>query len=310
MTITVAIPTYNKEKYIDSCIQSVLQQKSFVNEIIVIDNCSTDKTFEFAKRYEPQVRCICNSTNIGMAGNWNRCIELCQSDLLLILHADDELLPGALKLYLDFFARYPNLGLVHANFYFIRNKDDKTKVLMDSRFLEISKTGPEAMSMAKGYACSTVVVPKKVYEKLGGFIESMSSDLEMFKRIGAHYDIGQIDQATACVSINNDSAGRKSLINRTVEEIVNDANNLSARIVGYYPPELQDEMKKGFKNSTAGLLVLVFGRNFKAGNYRKAFQALAVSIFKYQGFWVFVKTITLLVTGKLRLWPKKEKEGS
>lgn len=308
MTITVAIPSFNKEKYIERCIQSVLRQKSFANEIFVVDNCSTDRTFEIAKQFEPEIRCIRNDKNLGMTGNWNRCIDLCKSDLLLILHADDELLPEALQAYLNFFQKHADIGFAHANFYYIQDGDLRTKQLMNSRSIEISKAGPEAMSLPKGYACSTVVVPKKVYDRIGNFMESMSSDWEMLQRIAAHYDVGQINQATAYVHLNSDSTGRQSLINRTLEEIEADSKNLSDKIISYYPPELRARISKNFKNSTAGLLVLIFGRNIKAGQYKKAFWALSRAVFKYGGFVIFLKLVWLYQKRKLTLWSAKRRK--
>lgn len=306
MTLTVAIPSYNKEKYIERCVRSVLEQKSFANEILVIDNNSTDKTFEIVKRFEPEVRCIRNNSNLGMTGNWNRCVEFCKSDLLLILHADDELLPGALKLYLDFFKEHQNLGFAHGDFYYIQDGDLNTKQFISTRFLEISKAGPEAMSFPKGYACSTVVIPKKIYEQVGFYVESMSSDWEMFERIASRYDVGHIDRAMANINLNDDSTGRKSHIDRTLDEIVADTDNLSAKVISYYPVEFREKIAKKIKNSNAGLLVLIFGRNLKVGQYKKALQALGRALFKYGGFIALIKTVTVYFRRKFALWLVKK----
>lgn len=291
MTITVAIPSYNKEKYIERCLNSVLAQKDLINEVIVVDNCSTDKTFALAKQYEPNVKCVLNSSNLGMTGNWNRCIELCNSDLLFILHADDELLPGAIKNYLEFFNKFDNLGFVHANFNYVQDEDLTTKKLTDTHFLEISKAGPEAMSLPKGYACSTVVVPMSVYRLVGNYIESMSPDWEMLERIASRFNVGHINQVTANVYINKQSTGRSSFTERSIEDICKDSDNLSEKVVSYYPQNMQAEKKKEFRKSATGLLILAFGRNLKVGNYKKALQALFIALFKYGGFGVLIKSL-------------------
>ena len=126
MKLTVAIPTYNKEKYIDRCIQSILVEKKYIAKIVLIDNHSTDKTFYLAKKYKPQIRCIQNQSNLSMGKNWNRCIDLCKTDLLMIFHADDKLLPNTIKSYLDFFDKHPNVAFVHANCYYV--KDNKNAI--------------------------------------------------------------------------------------------------------------------------------------------------------------------------------------
>jgi glycosyltransferase involved in cell wall biosynthesis len=302
MTITIAIPSYNKEKYIERCLKSVLAQKEFIKEIIVIDNCSADKTFEIAKKYEPNVKCILNSSNIGMTGNWNRCIELCQSDLLFILHADDELLPGAIQEYLEFFNKHPNLGFVHANLYYIQDEDMSTRQFTSTHVLEISKAGPEAMALPKGYVCSTVVVPLSVYTAVGNYVESMSPDWEMLQRIASRYDVGQIDKATANVYINNQSTGRSSFTERTINETIADSENLSKKVVSYYPPELQKQKAKEFRDSATGLCILAFGRNLKVGNYKKATQALFKGLFRPGGVAILLKTVWSYLKRKLSLY--------
>ncbi len=54
VTISVVIPTYNEEQVIEQCIRSILRQK-ISNEIIVVDNFSTDKTVEIAKKFTPLI---------------------------------------------------------------------------------------------------------------------------------------------------------------------------------------------------------------------------------------------------------------
>ena len=52
MKLSIIIPAYNTEEYIGQCIESVLNIKEIENEIIIINDGSTDKTFEIVKKYE------------------------------------------------------------------------------------------------------------------------------------------------------------------------------------------------------------------------------------------------------------------
>lgn len=93
--VTVAIPTYRRSNTLKEAIDSVLDQKDFTDyEIIVIDNDSegdrdTDNLLSrYTKKYS-NILYFRNEQNIGMAGNWNRGIELSRSKWVVLLHDDD-----------------------------------------------------------------------------------------------------------------------------------------------------------------------------------------------------------------------------
>src|SRR4051794_31293108 len=74
---TIAIPVYNREDLVRGAIESALQHQQADLEILVIDNCSTDRTAEVARSYEdPRLRVVVNDSNLGLFGNFNRCLEL------------------------------------------------------------------------------------------------------------------------------------------------------------------------------------------------------------------------------------------
>mgnify|MGYP002621066409 CR=1 FL=1 len=91
-TTSICIPTYNGEQYIHECLDSVLTQSISDFEILVVDDCSSDSTFDIAQEYErkdPRVRTIRNQHNLGLVGNWNRCIELAQGEWIKFVFQDD-----------------------------------------------------------------------------------------------------------------------------------------------------------------------------------------------------------------------------
>ncbi|MFH1292390.1 MAG: sugar nucleotide-binding protein [bacterium] len=284
LSLTVAIPSYNKEKYIERCIKSVLLEKGYIDKILVVDNNSTDRTWELAKKFEPEVECVQNGTNLGMSGNWNRCIDLCKTDLLMIFHADDELLPDTIKKYLDFFKNHPSVGLVHADIYNLNEGPGEVKLLAKTDHKQIRKAGLEALEVP-GCVCSSVMVRKSVYDDLGYFLEeSMASDVDMWKRIASKYDIGHLDAPTVVYYIIRDSTGFDSLKNRSIKEIEADWELLGKHIRSYYPEELRKELKRKDKKGFVDGFVKVAVVNFRNKQYKKTFQALYMVFFKYRGF--------------------------
>lgn len=92
--VSVCIPTYNYGRFIAEAIESVLAQTFKDFELIVVDNCSTDNTRAVVEHYvniDPRIVYYCNESNIGMVGNWNRCLGYARGKYIKILCADDYL---------------------------------------------------------------------------------------------------------------------------------------------------------------------------------------------------------------------------
>ena len=106
--ILVFVPTYNSEKYLRQCLDSVLQQTFIDWQCVISDDASTDKSVEIAREYEKidsRFKVLTHEKNVGAANNWNRAKENNNSFATKILCADDYLLEDALKRQLDILQR-------------------------------------------------------------------------------------------------------------------------------------------------------------------------------------------------------------
>ena len=106
--ILVFVPTYNSEKYLRQCLDSVLQQTFQDWQCVISDDASTDKSVEIAREYEKidsRFKVITHDKNVGAANNWNRAKENNNSFATKILCADDYLFKDALKEQLDILQR-------------------------------------------------------------------------------------------------------------------------------------------------------------------------------------------------------------
>lgn len=92
--LSICIPTYNRADLIGVTLSCVAHQTVKPDEVIVIDNASTDNTEEVVKRFKKYgIKYIRNKKNIGMAGNYNRCIELASHEYFTFLPSDDVIAP-------------------------------------------------------------------------------------------------------------------------------------------------------------------------------------------------------------------------
>jgi glycosyltransferase involved in cell wall biosynthesis len=102
--VSICIPAYNAEATLASCLRSVLIQDVPDMEIVLVDNCSTDRTIELAREMlseHPRARIIRNATNVGRIGNWNRCLEEARGKYIKFAFTNDAFYRGAVKLLLD-----------------------------------------------------------------------------------------------------------------------------------------------------------------------------------------------------------------
>jgi glycosyltransferase involved in cell wall biosynthesis len=113
--VSVLIPVYNRANFIAACIQSVLDQDFPDLEVVIVDNVSTDDTWNICKKIaseDSRVRIFQNDENIGPVRNWIRCAQEAKGEYAKILFSDDILLPNCLSLMTGKM-RNPDIGLVY-----------------------------------------------------------------------------------------------------------------------------------------------------------------------------------------------------
>ncbi len=93
--LTTVIPVYNGERYLSATLDSVAKQTRPPDRLVILDNCSTDRTEELVKSHPTlKVEWRRNETNIGLLSNLNRALEFAsETDYLHLLMADDLVLP-------------------------------------------------------------------------------------------------------------------------------------------------------------------------------------------------------------------------
>ena len=108
MKVSAIVPTYNRRSYIVRAIDSILEQTVPVDEILVVDDGSTDGTAELLEeRYGARVRVI-RQANTGVSGARKRGIQEAKGDWIAFLDSDDEWMPGRNAQLLEAAGRVPN----------------------------------------------------------------------------------------------------------------------------------------------------------------------------------------------------------
>ncbi|HVX92971.1 MAG TPA: glycosyltransferase, partial [Candidatus Dojkabacteria bacterium] len=213
MKVSITIPTYNRSQYISQAIESAINQSYKDIEIIVIDNCSTDNTEELVNHFQDKgVKYIKNHTNIGMMGNWNRCIEVSTGELLMILGDDDILYPNFIEESVSIFEKHPNIGFTFTHINKV-DKDGKPLTKWGYKFTPagLIKGRDYLLDTAKYSSCltnsSSVLINKEVFKKIGIFEAPLSQntfDFNMWIKIANSYDVYFIDKVLSDYRIHEE----------------------------------------------------------------------------------------------------------
>src|SRR5688572_16156987 len=90
--VSICMPTYNAAEYLHDAIASALAQTFSDFELLIVDNCSTDNTLEIVAEFarsDSRIRVVRNPSNVGLVGNFNRCLIGARGEWVKFLLADD-----------------------------------------------------------------------------------------------------------------------------------------------------------------------------------------------------------------------------
>ena len=127
--VSVCIPVFNGEVFIKETIEMILKQDYDNMEILVSDNESTDHTVEEIKKIkDSRIKLLQNERNLGMGGNWNSLMRQARGDYLLLVCADDYLLPGAIREKAKILDDNPDVNIVFSSSYVMNEKGRKLMI--------------------------------------------------------------------------------------------------------------------------------------------------------------------------------------
>jgi glycosyltransferase involved in cell wall biosynthesis len=213
---TVAIPTFNRDDMIRGTLESVLDQEFSDLEILVVDDQSTDRVFEIAASYsDPRLRVTRNEKNLGLFGNFNRCLELARGQFVRILCNDDRLTRNCIKREVEFMEADPTLSLLVSQ----GRRVSRTGVplgIVGDHFPAGVYDGRAAVNgilwFFAHYGINPVTLPSGVLMRrsaclqAGGFDESMrmDGDIEYFLRILEWGNLRAVDEIGCEISVHNE----------------------------------------------------------------------------------------------------------
>jgi glycosyltransferase involved in cell wall biosynthesis len=232
VTVSVCIPTYNGVKYLKECLDSVLAQTFTDFEILIVDDRSSDNTVNIAQEYatrDPRIRVIVNERNLGLVGNWNRCIELAQGEWIKFVFQDDLIAPTCLEKMLA--ASKPDCPIIacHRNFVFEDNATEETRKEYQKflTYLSIDEIFPGVKEISAVDYCqamldhlganfigepTSVMLHKSVFRQFGIFNSYLLNicDFEFWTRVAIHTGLIYVPETLATFRIHNTATSAKN----------------------------------------------------------------------------------------------------
>ena len=195
--VSVVVCSYNNEKYVLDCLNSIFDQSYKNIELLISDDCSIDKTYDIIKEWcelnnDRFVRCYYkrNDTNIGISINFNSILKFAEGKYIKILAADDILLKDAIKLEFDYLNNNLQDQIVYANCIVISENDTYPLNSVDKKeifYKTIPKSGYNLVSsLIKScfIAAPTVMFRGNTFKEFGYFREDLSfEDWEYWIRL-------------------------------------------------------------------------------------------------------------------------------
>jgi len=206
MLVSIIIPSYNSEKFLKTCLQSCYKQTHKDFEIILIDDYSSDNTFQVAKDFN--IRYVRNDKNLGPAASRNIGIELSNGELISFIDADDIMNHNKLSLSIDNFNS--DIGMTCGNYQILY---DRVRLFGPFYANPIDITY-DLMMKQNFVASGSTTVRKDVLDDVGVFNEDywIAEDYDLWLRISEKYRINYIHDILYYYSITKNS---DSLTQRT-----------------------------------------------------------------------------------------------
>lgn len=217
--VSVVIPAYNAARTLDRALESVAIQGQWIKETLLVDDGSTDNTFDIAQRYS-WVTAICQPHR-GAAAARNLALKAASGSVIAFLDADDEWLPGKITAQMEVISAHPEVGFVSTDFFkrlldgsdirgYQQHRDvyDMPAIAEGPvRFLQ--REVFQRLLVCLYTATPTVAVRKEIIDQIGPFDLrfSVAEDFDFYLRCARATRFAAIDVPLAYVHYQPNSLG-------------------------------------------------------------------------------------------------------
>jgi|SRR3989344_1695621 len=192
--VSIITPSFNGGQYLEECIKSILDQNYPNIEHIIQDGNSTDQTKKILKKYQnPKYKNrikIFVAPDKGQTDALNKAIQKTKGDVLLVLNADDMLMPYAVSWGVENLKKYPEVGVIYGDVYIINSKGEICDIYKSHEY-----SFEELLSVELVPPAQAAFVRRSALEKVGYYTDSALDtcpDYEMWIRIAQKFPMKHV----------------------------------------------------------------------------------------------------------------------
>lgn len=219
--VSVLVPCYNHEKYIEDCLKSLIAQDYQDIELIVFDDCSSDNSYNIILKWKSELvrrfRKVVihrNERNLGVVKNLNQMICIAEGEYIKDIASDDMLLSNAIS-SLVIAAETHNADIYFSNVALMPEKTKYEEINLNE-FPKVYNEKPidgkklTGCICANNYICAPgTFIPMKTFKKYGLYDEGYClEDFEFWLRVSVTGYLKYIDSVTALYRQNDNSLSR------------------------------------------------------------------------------------------------------
>lgn len=218
--VSVLMPAYNAERFLGRAVESVLAQTHEDLELVVVDDGSTDRTFELLlehARRDPRVRPLRNAQNLGIVRTRNRAFAEAdpKSAFFAIMDSDDVCMPERLTLQLELLRARPDHALVGGNLILI---DEADRELGRRTYPASYEAICDVITRYNPIAQPTATVRRSAIDAVGVYDARYPrcQDYDLWMRIARRFKVANLEAFTLRYRIS-DTQGKVTALRQSLE---------------------------------------------------------------------------------------------
>lgn len=195
--VTIAVLSMNHEQYIKQSLLSFVNQTYANIEIVFLDNCSKDATYELATKLLASAGISCRTyqreKSYSVTQNVNFLVQQARGKYITIISADDWFTLDCIEIMLRHYEANPQFGFVYGNGWYFYEETDEYKLAATKNFKEgkiFDTILLEGVLFPPG-----IMVNKETYDKVGLYDESLSvEDLDFWLKVSYEMEVGYVSK--------------------------------------------------------------------------------------------------------------------
>lgn len=214
--VSVIMPVYNVENYVGAAVGSVLNQTYENFELLIVDDCSPDRSIEVVRSFgDERIRIIRHDCNRGLAQSRNSAIGASRGSLLAFLDSDDVMVKHRLAKQTTFMRAHPDIALC-AGWVRRMSRDG----VIDPREYRIT-IDPDAVNASLVFTnlfnASTIMMRREAVPE-GGFRSVFAEDYEFLVRVASRHRLAFLREVLACYRQNPTGIMRTTLMEKILQD--------------------------------------------------------------------------------------------